>query len=47
MQPVNNALGVLSGERELRIGIEQRDIVMLSAGVFVAMLLALLIAKNL
>lgn len=47
MQPVNNALGVLSGDRELRVGMEPRDIVMLSAGVFVAMLLALLVAKNL
>lgn len=47
MQPVNNALGVLSGDRELRVGMEPRDIAMLSAGVFVAMLLALIIAKNL
>ena len=47
MQPVNNALGVLSGERELRVSMETRDIVMLSAGVFIAMLLALLVAKNL
>lgn len=47
MQPVNNALGVLSGDRELRVGMEPRDIAMLSAGVFVAMLLALLVAKNL
>jgi|GEM_PF-3308771 len=47
MDPVTNTLGVLSGDRELRIGIETRDILMLSAGVFVAMLAALLIAKHL
>lgn len=47
MQPVNNALGVLSGDRELRIGMEPRDIAMLSAGVFVAMLLALILSKHL
>lgn len=43
---VGNALGVLSGDRELRIGIETKDIIMLSIGVFVAMLLALLISKH-
>lgn len=43
----SNPLGVLSGEKELRIGIETRDIIALSVGVFVAMLLALLIAKQL
>lgn len=47
MNPSGNPLGVLTGDRELRIGIETRDIVALSAGVFVAMLLALLIAKQL
>ncbi len=46
-EQVTNTLGVLSGERELRIGMETRDIVLLSAGVFVAMLAALLIAKHL
>jgi hypothetical protein len=43
---VQGALGVLSGDKELRIGIEHKDIALLSLGVFVAMLLALLIAKN-
>lgn len=47
MNTVNNALGVLSGDRELRISIERSDILLLSAGVFVAMLLALVTAKAL
>ena len=47
MEPVGNALGVLSGSKELRIGIEPRDIAMLSGGVFLAMLLALVIVKHL
>jgi hypothetical protein len=47
MQPVGNALSVLSGDKELRIGIETKDIAMLSAGVFLAMLLALVITKHL
>lgn len=42
-----NALGVLSGTEELRIGIDTKNIVLLSAGVFLAMLLALIIAKHL
>lgn len=46
MNNTSNAFGVLSGEKELRIGIEPRDIALLSVGVFVAMLLALLIAKH-
>jgi hypothetical protein len=44
---MENALGVLSGKEQLRIGIEKEDILLLSAGVFVAMLLALIIAKQL
>ena len=47
MNTVNSALGVLSGDKELRISIERSDIALLSAGVFVAMLLALIIAKAL
>ena len=43
---MENALGVLSGKEELRIGIQKEDILLLSAGVFVAMLIALLIAKQ-
>ncbi len=47
MTPGTNPLGVLSGQEELRISIEAKDIAMLSAGVFLAMLLALLISKHL
>lgn len=47
MNPVSNTLGVLSGDKELRISIEQDDIIKLSVGVFIAMLLALLITKYL
>lgn len=47
MEPVGNALGVLSGEKDLRISIETDDIVKLSVGVFLAFLLALVIAKHL
>lgn len=49
MQPntVNSALGVLAGERELRISIETEDILMIVVGIFVAMLCALLVAKHL
>lgn len=44
---MNNALGVLSGDQALRIGIEAEDIAVLCFGVFVAMLAALLVAKHL
>lgn len=44
---MENALGVLSGKEQLQISLDQQDILLLSAGVFVAMLAALLIAKNL
>lgn len=47
MNQAGNALSVLTGERELRVGMEPTDIVKLSLGVFVAMLLALIIAKQL
>ena len=47
MNDAGGALSVLSGQKELRIGIETRDIVGLSLGVFLAMLLALAIAKHL
>ena len=47
MTNLANPLGVLSGEKELRISIEKEDIAMLTVGVFVAMLLALIIVKNL
>lgn len=47
MNPGTNPLGVLSGEAELRISIEPRDIALMAVGVFVAMLLALIIAKHL
>lgn len=42
-----NPLGVLNGTEELRIGIEARAIVLLSLGVFIAMLMALLLSKHL
>ncbi len=45
MNPVSNTLGVLSGEKELRISIESEDILKLTVGVFIAMLLALIITK--
>lgn len=41
-----NPLGVLSGETELQIGFAMEDIAKLSLGVFIAMLLALIIAKH-
>ena len=44
---MDNPLGILTGEKDLRISIERNDIILLSVGVFVAMLAALLIAKNL
>lgn len=44
---MENPLGVLTGEKDLRISIDRDDIIMLSVGVFVAMLAALLIAKHL
>ena len=44
---VNNALGVLAGEKELRISIEQEDILMIVVGIFLAMLAALVVAKRL
>ena len=44
---MENPLGILTGEKDLRISIERNDIILLSVGVFVAMLAALLIAKNL
>lgn len=47
MNPNSNPLGVLSGEAELRIAMEPRDIALLSLGVFLAMLFALLLAKHL
>lgn len=47
MDQVNGALGVLSGEKELRVGIELRAIAYISAGVFIAMLLALILAHQL
>ena len=46
MNPTN-ALGVITGEKPLVIGFETRDMIQLSVGVFVAMLLALLIVKKL
>lgn len=42
----SNPLGVLSGETELQIGFSLEDIAKLSAGIFFAMLLALVIAKH-
>lgn len=47
MNPNANPLGVLSGEAELRISMEPRDIALLSVGVFLAMLFALILAKYL
>lgn len=44
---MDNPLGVLSGTEQLQIKLDQQDILLLSAGVFVAMLAALLIAKQL
>jgi hypothetical protein len=44
---MENALGVLSGKEQLRIGLEKLDILLLSSGVFVAMLLALILSKHL
>ena len=43
MNQAGHALGVLTGEQELRIGIEHNDIALLCAGVFIAFLLALII----
>lgn len=47
MQDAKNALGVLSGTEELRIALDPKDIAMLAVAVFLAMLLALIIAKHL
>lgn len=47
MNPTANPLGVLSGEAELRIAMEPRDIALVSVGVFLAVLLALIIARHL
>lgn len=47
MQPVNQALGVLSGQETLRIGFDAQDIAYLCVGVFLAMLAALVVAKHL
>lgn len=44
---MENALGILSGNEQLQISLDQQDIALLSLGVFVAMLAAMLIAKNL
>lgn len=43
----NDILDVMSGRQSLTIAFEPRDIAMLAGGVFLAMLLALVVAKHL
>lgn len=46
-EKVNNALDVLGGEKILRIGIEPADLIKLFLVLFLANLLAALVAKRL